>query len=326
MIILRDCVEEAVFSALDVWNINQTLDFFTLLTGATAKCLDDHESEYRIPIVFCIYDIDLELKSDPKILLIEPEKPEFDKLIVHKNDVGKLFSFDSTFYDDYFDYLKSILEQVVKLEPDFMCFPELTSVNDDKIDELLLNYSQDNKCVIIYGSYHDILNESNISKIYLPNKEIVKQDKIFRAEEQSEGIINKRRVKQLNIIKLKNYVFCVLICIDNEREMIKKILKERYTRGIQVDMIFNPSLTSKDRAYAMLHELNNELSCISVFSNHRISGGGSAILAPIESTNKNKFILHLLSGSPMSCFTITSDTMELLRSGRPSDALLASRK
>lgn len=264
--------------------------------------IDNHQAEFSTA------------KKPPySITVVQPRFPHPSQFEEMTSKHGKLVLIKQ----EAFEALKKeVIELLRKLHVvdrlDFLCLPELSFLNEKEVTEAFAKFADEKNCFVIAGSFHDHEKETNTCLIFLPRGAPIRQNKIFRA--QGEGI-RQNEIEFLHEVDFKEGRFCVLICIDSEREAIRQVLKERLETQKCPVLVFNPSHTEHPRRSIGL--LTNNLmiliSAAIVFCNTN-KKGGSTVLAPfVELKDKNFEMFKLPSSDETLVQTAEVDIVPLLK-------------
>jgi predicted amidohydrolase len=238
-----------------------------------------------------------EKKSPYTTIVVQPSFPQSENYNEKTTETGKLMVVKEQAITDIREKLLGVLEKI-KLEDrvDFVCFPELFFINCNEFCETLSQFVKQKDCFVVGGSFHDEKDQSNVAVIFSPKGELFRQNKIFAAAQEG---IKEKPIEYLNIISFPDGHFCVLICLDSEREAVRAILKETLSGDNCPEIVFIPSHTEHpSRALGLL--ANNLMLMISsaiVFSNTN-QKGKSAILFPRVTLKKKGFKMFELPASP----------------------------
>lgn len=234
-------------------------------------------------------------KSLFSIVVVQPKIPTAEQHEEKATQYGKILVTKPEAIRDLIKELMTIMAELKKTDIDFACFPELFFVDEKEFHDSFCNLAVEKDCFIVAGSFHDEKRESNISRIFLPDGTVVEQSKIFRAEKEG---IKEKPIEFLEIIDFGYGGFCVLICIDGERDAIREVLKERLDLDDCPVLIFNPSDT--EHPPRSINVLTNNLmillSAAIVFCNTK-QKGGSTILVPLVKLKNNDFKLFHIDSS-----------------------------
>lgn len=257
-----------------------------------------------------------EKKSPYSIVVVQPSTPSLDQYDEKINQNGKLLIIKKQAIEGVKTELLTVIKNLKEERVDFICFPELYFLNEANVYEILSQLGNEKDCFIIAGSYHDEKSESNVSVIFSPEGKWFNQSKIFKA--LGEGI-KENPIEYLNVVDFLNGRFCVLICIDSEREVIREILKETLETGKCPLLVFNPSHTDHPRRSVELlkNNLMLLLSAAIVFCNTN-KKGGSTILVPLLDLKEKGFKIFDLPPATKTGIGKAKVDIELLAKHRTS--------
>lgn len=295
--IMKSALNRALEQYLIVREKDPTVDPFSVLETAFIMNLELARINKLPVILICNHQaaFNNEKTSPYSIVVVQPNFPSAGQYEEKMNQYGKLLVIRAEAIDDVWKSALSILGKLKEIKFDFACFPELFFLDKKEVCEAFSQLANEKDSFIIGGSFHDEKQESNTSVIFLPDGKLIKQNKIFRSE--GEGIVE-RQTEILHIIDFDSGKFCVLVCIDSEREAVREILKERLQHCKCPALIFNPSHT--DHPKRSIGLLTNNLMTLVfaaiVFCNtyHK---GGSAILAPFAELKDKDFKILEISAS-----------------------------
>lgn len=296
--ILRSAFNRALDQLLMVREKDPNVDPFSVFETAVILNLELERKSKSPVILICPHKTSFrtDKKSPYLILVVQPNIPKSHQCEERINQYGKLVVIKAEAIDELKKDMLLMLDEIKKKKFDFACFPELFLLNEDKIHETFSQLASENDSFIIAGSFHDEQKKSNTSVIFLPDGTSIKQNKIFRAE--GEGILEKQ-TEILHIVDFSEAKFCVLICIDSEREAIREILKERLQRCKCPELIFNPSHTDHpQRATNLLVNSVMGLTFAAIVFCNTCQKGCSTVLAPFTNLKDKGFKLIELAASP----------------------------
>jgi hypothetical protein len=296
--ILSRVFDDTIMQYMELRKKDSTIDPLSVIETLTTMNIKMLRRTKSPVILLRNIPVDFTTKKDSPftIAVIQPKFPRAEDFLEKKNLSGeKLLLIKDEVKKEIIEELKGILISLQGKKVDFACFPELSFVNHPDYYTLFAKWCKENDCFIIAGSYHNETELDNSCVIFLPTGEKIVQKKIFKAT--CEGIIEKP-IEYLNFLHFSGGSFCVLICIDSEREPIRAVLKERLSAGDCPTLVFNPSYTEHpDRPIGVLAEnLMILLSTAIVFCNCG-QYGGSTVLFPRKDLKEKGFRLFALAPS-----------------------------
>ncbi|MGB8780470.1 MAG: hypothetical protein WCD81_07465 [Candidatus Bathyarchaeia archaeon] len=293
--ILNVAVDEAVNQYVTMHGKDMTIEPLSLFETVFMLGLEFRRKNPPI-ILVRTYQVGFESKkkSPYSIVVVQPRVPSQDQFREKVTNNGKLCIIKEEAAEDIMQQLSEIAEKLEE-RVDFVCFPELSFFDKKETYDVLSKIGKEKDCFIIAGSFHDEKTESNISVIFSPQGNWFNQSKIFRSK--NEGI-NEKPIEYLNEFDFLEGRFCVLICIDSEREDIRQILKERLKDRKCPVLVFNPSHTEhpKRATELLANNLMVLISAAIVFCNTN-QKGGSTVLVPFVELKDRKFRLFELPPS-----------------------------
>lgn len=295
--VIRQAVRYACRDVAELKRIDKTVEEKSAMKGTLWTYLK-LLSEKKLPIIVVVpHQIKFKNQRTNKLsVLIVQLGKSFEKFFVTKTtDDGNFLVVRPNSVIEAKEHLSNLLGRIETAGLDFLCLPELCFVNDTELKEFFTKFAQENDLFVIGGSFHDVKTKSNISPIYCPTGESIFQKKIFRSEEMGEGILAESPIQAIHIIDFDERKFCVLICIDAEREAIRQVLKERLLKCRCPELIFNPSCTTAiKRAHANLANLMSLIFTVIIFCNAK---GRSALFFPLKELKDRGFKVCELSYS-----------------------------
>lgn len=295
--ILRSTFNQAINQYLIVRDRDPSVDPFSVVETAFILNLELERKNKSPMILICPHEVifKTEKKSPYRILIVQPNIPKPHQFEESINQYGKLVTIKTEWIEEATKDMLQLVDKINKENFDFACFPELFFLDTKEIRAAFSKLATENDSFIIAGSYHDENRQSNTSIIFFPDGSSIEQNKIFRAE--GEGI-RERQTEVLHIVDFSEGKFCVLICIDSEREAIREILKERLQRCKCPELIFNPSST--DHPARVTNLLVNSLMCLvfaAIIFVNSCQKGCSTIVVPFVQFKDKNFKMFELGAS-----------------------------
>ncbi|MCW4048341.1 MAG: hypothetical protein NWE89_01260 [Candidatus Bathyarchaeota archaeon] len=273
----------------------------------------------ELPIVVKYFHDMQEVRLDDNIniILVDPVLPSKENYDVIESKAGFLIKIKEEDIKDIKEYFFRIMNKIKEMKPNIICWPELTALDDEEIETYLIKFAYENNVIIIYGSSHDLNDKQNISKIYLPNKKIIFQNKIYPSKigERTEGIEHKDIKIKFNVLNVSNVSFGILICIDAIKDVLIDELKIMARRGVGLDLLFNVARTSSAKFISKFQDLCTETCSIIVFNNGDTLKT-SCIFLPFERYKDRNFRAFELTNDDFELFTIEKKDIALLQEHR----------
>jgi hypothetical protein len=208
----------------------------------------------------------------------------------HDTKLGLLFQLK-----DPSEVSKIILETLrEKISDDvvFVCLPELSVPSDATFIDELEHFAIERKMIIVAGSFHDLIQSSNVSLVITPDRERFAQHKMRGANEYGEGL----KPEIFCVVKIFDAVlarFTVLICSDVMLDSVSSLLTYKSMKCQGVDIIFNPSHTGAiEKIHGGLRALCNRTLSYVAFANSE--HGGSVVFVPRKISEEHP----LMCGKP----------------------------
>ncbi|WP_321422672.1 hypothetical protein [uncultured Methanobacterium sp.] len=202
---------------------------------------------------------------------------------------GLLCANDNLASEKYKNFMKCAKNRDINI----LCFPELSS-NSDLLDELKV-FSDENKMIIIAGSYYDH-KRKNVCPIIIPNKEIFFSEKINLSPLEDSPYADMRPSKGEIIYVIKNSIFgsfAVLICADFLDDKIRNQIYEN-----SIDFLFVISLNRQSDTWHIDMNRNcekNEDGLYVLYSNSvmdEYGDGKSAIFGIMDNIHLDETLHH----------------------------------